>query len=740
MPPLTTAQQLNDLEAHLAENRLPQEIPDAESLGYLFRLAMIRALRTGPSGPAPARILTVANKAVIERKIPLEIPAGLRRLCDDALATMRRADAWAPDAPAWWEPLPGPSDLEMVWNRSALPFHDATVLKGAFSDGSSCFLSMPLLDREHTATIYRELEHAATSGRLPLERAGVGDGDQIKDVRTDESCYLTGTEEGLAAIAPNLTALIRRLLTQAARSLAPSTNGPIYPPQSVMLARYRGPTEGYRPHVDNPGGPKSNGRVRTLTLYLSDPDQRPEGGDLAVWRPHTRADREPDRVIATDPGSACLFDARAVPHQVLPLKRGARWALVVWFNEQPQQPPRPVPAPNIDELLVPIERPPLPPGRILFHELERNGGGRISVWQPTKQPRVGLVCTVYGAGAFLEHWCNHHLNAGIDHLILVFDHLEEAGETALADRLATTFPPKNLTIFSGRDLRRDKLHRLPDDPRLAGPRRIAESGNSSYAVASRQMLHASCILAAARTDALGGAPLDWLVHLDADELLMPLGPGRGGETLADCLAAADEAGYPRLRFANHELLTQAGYRPCFKMNPHQAAARLGATGWQQVVKHLNLSQEGPRPWFLGYFNGKSAVRVAAGYLAAGVHGWYLNREAPDTFIAGPVVLHCHIDKPDDFSRKYLRKAADPVPEESRLFHPSPVEEAAMRIIGRAEAEGLSKSQTEKQLADLFHQLTDYTAREREMLTEAGLFIPADFMHPIFPDDHDIIPK
>ncbi len=272
--------------------------------------------------------------------------------------------------------------------------------------------------------------------------------------------------------------------------------------------------------------------------------------------------------------------------------------------------------------------------------------------------------------------------------------------------------------------------RPPRAPRekLAELRRQAEGGPAAWAVAARQSLNASAALAAARGDELGGRPLDWLLHLDADELLGLEGPGRGGASLADHFAAAGAAGLAMIRYADHELLLpwEPGTPLRFKVNPLLAAALLGRTGWQKLVTLLGMAQDGPRPYFRAYWNGKAAVAVAAAAGASGVHGWRKVGTAGAAvaagagLLAGPSILHVHLPTAAAFRAKYLRVAEGR--EERRPFAPSPLEAAACALIRELRAEGASPAVVEGRLDALYAASCVFAPREVELLEVAGLLV------------------
>jgi len=226
--------------------------------------------------------------------------------------------------------------------------------------------------------------------------------------------------------------------------------------------------------------------------------------------------------------------------------------------------------------------------------------------------------------------------------------------------------------------------------------------------------------------------------VDADEHFHLEGDGRGGATLHGHFAAARAAGWRLVRYVNHELLLpwEPGTPPRFKLNPRLAAARLGPSGWRALVSALEMAQTDPRPYFAGYHNGKSAVAVACGLAAAGVHGWYLAGErasaaprlveagGPDgnCWLAGPSILHLHRPTPAAFREKYraIAAAASTCP---RPFAPSPLEEAAVALL--RSLDGAEPAHVERQLETLYRRLTAFTEIEAELLNEAGLiFAPS----------------
>ena len=718
------------------------DLAGPSNLGYLFEVRLATLLRRGPgAGPAsPRHFFMLAQRASRAGLLPADTAGVLRRTLQKAASLLREAGAWS-DEPLWWGELPDPEPFEELWDGfgdSDGALAPAEELAAAIreSPGSPLWLPLPaFLSPATTRSIWQELEFAHDDDRLELEEGAVGEG-RLSVRRSDWVRYVTGLEPWLAHAAPTLAAFVQWGLRHLAPRLAAGGRR-VYPPQAAMLARYPAPSAGYAAHMDNPGGEHDNGRTLTLVLYLNAPGKECVGGEIALWAQGDSTAGPPTEVLAPRSGSGVLFDSREIAHQVHELAEGpARWALTFWFNDEPQQaePLMPRPRLGLTELLLQVASPPLPAGNVLFHELdEKKPGGEVLVRTAgPERPRTGIVCTAYREGTRLDSWCEHHLALGADHLVLVFDRLEEDGEQAVADRLRKRFSDR-LTIWSGSATAR-RWGTLPTDPRLDTVRRYAELGSAaSYAIASRQALNASVALEAARTDELGGAPLDWLLHLDADELFYLEGHGRGGSTLAEHFSAASRSGYGLMRYANHEALLRSGDDPPrFKINPYLAAARLGPGGWRSLVNHLKMAQTDPRPYFTGYFNGKSAVAVPAGAAAAGVHGWFLREpqgEWARGFLAGPSVAHFHFSTPESFSRKYLAIAASPVPPGGQLFELSPSEETTVGLIRRLEREGAEPQAVRQHLEELHETMTSFSAKDVEFLDESGLLVRPSILLP-----------
>ena len=490
--------------------------------------------------------------------------------------------------PLWWHPLPAPTASEALWDRWARDPHGPLILPASdqlsspFREAPSSLLHLrlpTLLELPLLRQLYGEVKAAHLAGTLALERGGVGAHASTSVHRWDRVRFNSGMEAALLRAAPSLAAFLQWCLGELADSLAPAVRGdPLFPPRKAMLARFPAPSSGYSAHFDNRGGDRDNGRCLTLLVYLNPPEAACNGGELAVWTPGSEDGAPPAMVIPAQGGTGILFDARAIAHEVRPVRSGPdRWAIAFWFNDAPTEPivSRRMPRLTPTDVLLPIQAPPLPQDVVPFHQLDDDSvTGRVEVRTvPTAEPRVGVVSTVYRSGSDLDAWCAHHFELGMEHIVLIFDHLDDPLEAADAKRLASIHSPSRLTVWSGEQLMQEDWPRVPHVEVVVELKRHALGGSSSVAVSARQSLNASAALCAAKVGTLGTS-LDWLLHLDADEQLYLEGAGRGGKSLHDRYAVANAAGLCAIRCLNHELLLphKAGSSPGFKLNPRLAAA------------------------------------------------------------------------------------------------------------------------------------------------------------------------
>jgi hypothetical protein len=629
----------------------------------------------------------------------------------------------------WWDSLPRKSPLDKLWEKVVVPDQWIAATNSADllvpPDEPAFQRWDEFLDPRFLATVQREIEFLEKKGLLDLESEGVGSGNELTADRNDSVCYLTGCEIDLMRHAPRFCILIQWLLGELPGQLSQLKGfSPLASPDKAMLACYRSPSGGFARHLDNPGDPEDNGRSVSVVLYLG--EKNCKGGELAAWLQGRDSTGPPDLVLEPQPGSAVVFDSREIPHEVRPLKKGPdRWAVVLWMRDAEPQLDQVVPTPELSDLLVRVPELPLPAGRILFREFQEDGGPiRISVKTAVEQhSRAAVVCTIRDARNSFEGWCKHHFEIGFHHLIVVFDRPDSPDDSELIKHLRALWSPAQLTLWTGPEVAEQRWPELDELPSLARLTSCA-SGDSSSAVAARQALNASAALRSVRRGELGESAIDWLVHLDHDELFSLQGQAAGGSSLEKHFGAATQAGLHRIRYLNCELLDPITPTdsPRFKVNPSLAESLLGPAGWRAFQEEMKMRPEDRRPYFRGYANGKSAVAVAFGESAAGVHDWYLssNDQSSSAVLAGPSILHFDSDSASGFRDKYLRRAETIA--EDRLFEASPTEKAAVELVLELRDQGASSAELERALESLRIELSHFTEEETALMEEAGLLI------------------
>lgn len=741
------------------------ELGGPSTLDRLFRGAVRAAIRRGPGSDAegwgPARLVAAAEGGARAGAVPAATASRLRLVLDRLEKELHRQRFWDPSVPLWWRPLPPPGPLEELWVAFDGGPDRPGVLAGLGGlrealgnpDGPGRLLLPDGLPAGLVCRAHRELRAAAESGVLSLIRAGIGPTDDATSARTDRVAYRTGLERELLEVAPTVAVLIQWLLSRLPDRLGPGTQsgGTLHAPARAMLARYRAPCAGFAPHLDNPGGygpgrsggrEQDNHRAVSLVAYLNAPEAPCAGGEIALWAPGAGPGETPAEVLPAAGGSVALFDSRRVLHEVRPLAPGPdRWTLVVWLSDA-ERPPEIAPEPprvTLGEALEPLEREtPVPAGRMLLRSVRGDALHAESVpVDATSAPAVGLVCTAHRADDGLRTWLRHHLEAGFDRLLVVLDEVAEEGELERARRLAEELDPARITLWSAEQASGRWPGLAEAQPDFDQLRAAAAGGTATDAVAARQTLNATAALRAAQAGELGGPagkPLDWLLHLDSDELFHLQGRTCGGADLRQHFAALRAAGRTVVRYADHELLLARGsggsdrVGPRFKLNPRLAGARLGPVGWRRLLEHLDLDQEmereGSRLYFRAYWNGKSAVAVAAGRAAAGVHGWLAEGDGAtdDEMLAGPSVLHLHLPSREAFRAKYRTVARAPDDAGDRTFPPSPLEECALGVIREAVRSGGGEAEVAARLDALYEEILCFDEEQVELLEEAGLLL------------------
>ncbi|MEO8548339.1 MAG: glycosyltransferase family 2 protein [Kofleriaceae bacterium] len=246
--------------------------------------------------------------------------------------------------------------------------------------------------------------------------------------------------------------------------------------------------------------------------------------------------------------------------------------------------------------------------------------------QELAPPRVALVSTVRNPGPSIRSFVEHHLVAGFAKIYLFFDDPEDVWVDAVpeSDRVDV--------IACDADVRASWME-WPDPSEI------------DVQVMVRQILNAELALQIARSQRI-----EWLVHLDGDELLdYP-------RDVSTFFAALDPK-IQQVTFANLEVLPERAdvadmflELTLFKRHPRDLPGGRFSAAQANVVAEC---RHAPNRWFYYYTIGKSAVRVAPGVVPHGVH--FFRDAAGRTEgarVQSPRVLHYMNAGFENFWRRY----------------------------------------------------------------------------------------
>lgn len=298
----------------------------------------------------------------------------------------------------------------------------------------------------------------------------------------------------------------------------------------------------------------------------------------------------------------------------------------------------------------------------------------------------------------LLSWAAYHLNIGVDHLFLFFDNPEHPGITALENEPRITAVRCDAAYWPGGAAKREKL-----------------------TLHERQWYNANLALHWARERGL-----DWIAHIDSDELLYY--SGRLHDAL-DALSADVEL----VRFRVHEAVPEKLHygRPFdgiryFRIGPMRPTAKTRPrTQREWVVAGVHLLSYYMRlalakmlcpaargPFLRGHIGGKSAVRTQAPIQGMGVH---LPAPPPghfyrNYFLPGGALLHYDCSDFDTWLSKWQARAAERhVPRNRDKKRRKQLERFLL-----ADAKG------PEALRELYQQDYLISDRDRKILTGLGL--------------------
>ncbi|HET7084370.1 MAG TPA: glycosyltransferase family 2 protein [Rhizomicrobium sp.] len=248
-------------------------------------------------------------------------------------------------------------------------------------------------------------------------------------------------------------------------------------------------------------------------------------------------------------------------------------------------------------------------------------------------PGAAIVTTLRDAGALLDSFAAYHLNLGFAHLFLFFD------DPADPDFSRFSRHP-NVTAISHDAKLRDAWKGLPEYQTYAA--------FIDREVMARQVLNTALGMELARKKGL-----DWLLHIDADELFF-----LARQSLAEHFAAAQ--GADTIAYANFEAVPEKADigDPFREVDLFKLPLELAAEPSEACRALLADTPQIPPARFHFYRNGKSAVRLDSALRPNGVHkftNW--NGETREAAAMDAFVLHYACCGFDAFWRKYVTLGA-----------------------------------------------------------------------------------
>jgi hypothetical protein len=260
--------------------------------------------------------------------------------------------------------------------------------------------------------------------------------------------------------------------------------------------------------------------------------------------------------------------------------------------------------------------------------------------------RAAVVTTLRGARATIRSFVRHHLSLGFARIYLFFD--DPADETrAVADALAD-----------------ERIASIANDAALLGEwRRCAQFPYYERHIASEVMARQCLNVEVAVQRALDDG-IEWLLHIDADELFHA--PGQDAPTHFARLSAAgiERAVYPNLEALPEREAIADCFREVTLFKTNAILLPGGRFDAAQQAKVASVPAFASQ-FFLFYSNGKAAAKVRPGLVPDGVHRFHRTRyprPGQEAIAAGPPpvervsgdcrVLHYACCGLDAFADKY----------------------------------------------------------------------------------------
>jgi hypothetical protein len=226
--------------------------------------------------------------------------------------------------------------------------------------------------------------------------------------------------------------------------------------------------------------------------------------------------------------------------------------------------------------------------------------------------KAAIVSTVRAAPALIDSFVRYHLRAGFVRIYLIFDDPEDPGIAAMR--------------------RRAEVEAIPCDERLRAEWQrtrfyaLQRCEARSLDINDRQQLNVAVAIERALRDGV-----DWLLHIDYDELLYaPEFFASPAGCAGDMFQSFLDRGFRNVTFRNFEAVPEFSeiedpFRQVTLFKRHPAVQ---PGGWFTPAQSAMVQTvpQFPERFFFNYGNGKSAAAVSPGLIPDGVHEFYLEEQ------------------------------------------------------------------------------------------------------------------
>lgn len=253
-----------------------------------------------------------------------------------------------------------------------------------------------------------------------------------------------------------------------------------------------------------------------------------------------------------------------------------------------------------------------------------------------KSLAIGLTTTIADAEESIDAFLTYHFALGFAHIFLFID------DNCVATLQKAKSYPNVTCFFRDPALREAWSHTPPhSDPR------------KQHLIDTEVMVRQEMNFFLGFNEA-AVRHLDWLLHIDGDELFYP-----NGASLQDHFKALQKDGVTCITYLNYESISTKEdskniflSSPYFKINFFRHKHWVFSREQREFLKNTPWTKE---KYFNYYQNGKSAVKIGKGNLSVyDVHSIIIEGKRKFGRVDDPVILHFPCARMSDFVKKYHR--------------------------------------------------------------------------------------